>query len=355
MRIIRRYLFQAIVSATGLVMSVLLGLGVFLEFVGQLNDVGVGTYTIPYALLYAILKLPNLAHVMLPMAVLLGALLGLGNLANNSELVTIRAAGVSMIRLAGAVMMTGIVLGAVALVLSQYVGPPLDQYARQLKTQMKYVDSGVATGKSVWIKDGDTFLNISRLSDDFQFGGVYLYELNPGGGLTAMARADSADIDESDRWVLNNFAKTEFSDNGVTSFREDRMHQPNTLNPDLVSLTMIRPSNLSGVALYRYTRYLHRNGLDARRYEGAFWSRISSAVAVVPMCLLALPFVFGRMSRSGTGSRMVVGFIIGLGYFLASRSLADGAQVYDLNAIVVAWLPTLVLALVTAAAMLKSP
>jgi lipopolysaccharide export system permease protein len=72
------------------------------------------------------------------------------------------------------------------------------------------------------------------------------------------------------------------------------------------------------------------------------------------MCVLALPFVMGRMRSSGTGARMVVGLIVGLAYFLASRSLEDGGQVYELNTVLVAWLPTIVLILVTMVVLARS-
>ncbi|MFQ5636052.1 MAG: LptF/LptG family permease, partial [Gammaproteobacteria bacterium] len=71
MRVIRRYLFRAVVTATGLVLAVLLAVAVFIEFVTQLDDIGSGNYGILQAIIYSFLKLPNLAHQMLPMAVLM--------------------------------------------------------------------------------------------------------------------------------------------------------------------------------------------------------------------------------------------------------------------------------------------
>jgi lipopolysaccharide export system permease protein len=343
-------MFRAIMSMTGLVLGVLLGLFVFIEFVGELDDVGTGDYNILQALLFAVLKLPNMANIMLPMAVLMGALLGLGSLANHSELVAIRAAGVSTRRLAGAVMATGLVLTLVALVLGEYVGPPLDRYARQMRTAAKHSQTGVSTGQSVWVRDGNTILNISQLTDDFRFGGVFVFKMSPDGDLASIGRADSAGVNDENEWVLNNFAESIFVKDGVVTRRSRRSLQKNNLSADLVGLAVVRPSSLSGLNLYRYIRYLERNGLDAQRYAVAFWNRIASAVAVTPMCILALPFVFGRMRSAGTGARMVVGLIIGLAYFLGSRSLADGGLVFDLNPALVAWLPTIALVGVTALA-----
>ncbi len=353
MRILRRYMLRSIMMMTGLVLAVLLGLAVFIEFVGQLDDIGTGDFGMPHALLYAILKLPNLAHVMLPMAVLLGAMLGLGGLANHGELVAIRTAGVSVVSLAGAVMVTGFVLTLIALVLGEYVGPPLESYARQFRTNAKHADTGIATGSTLWIRDGDTILNITGLGESFRFGGVYLFRMQPG-GLASVGRADSAGVDDESQWVLNNYSESVFDGDGVRTWHARQSTQANNLSPDLVGLAVVRPSSLRGLELYRYIKYLEQNELDAGRYIVAFWSRIASAFAVTPMCVLALPFVMGRMRSSGTGARMVVGLIVGLAYFLASRGLADGGQVYELNSVLVAWLPTIALTVVTTAVVARA-
>jgi lipopolysaccharide export system permease protein len=174
------------------------------------------------------------------------------------------------------------------------------------------------------------------------------------GGLASVGRADSAGVDDENQWVLNNYSESVFDRDAVRTRRTRQSTQANNLSPDLVGLAVVRPSSLRGLELYRYIKYLEQNELDARRYVGAFWSRIASAIAVTPMCVLALPFVMGRMRSSGTGARMVVGLIVGLAYFLASRSLEDGGQVYELNTVLVAWLPTIVLILVTMVVLARS-
>ena len=55
MRIVRRYLLRNIIGMTALVLAVILSLAVFIEFVGQLDDVGAGDYGILQALVYALL------------------------------------------------------------------------------------------------------------------------------------------------------------------------------------------------------------------------------------------------------------------------------------------------------------
>ena len=69
------------------------------------------------------------------------------------------------------------------------------------------------------------------------------------------------------------------------------------------------------------------------------------------MPILALAFVFGSLRTGGTGSRLLIGVIIGLAYYLASEMLANSGQVFNLNPALITWLPSIVLAMVTAIAL----
>jgi len=66
--------------------------------------------------------------------------------------------------------------------------------------------------------------------------------------------------------------------------------------------------------LLSYIDYLDRNGLDATKYETEFWSRVSRTFTVLIMPVLALAFVFGSLRTGGTGGRLMIGVVIGLGY-----------------------------------------
>ena len=354
MRVVRRYLFRSIIGTILLVLAVLIGLAAFIEFVTQLDDIGIGSYGILQALIYTLFKMPNYASQMLPMAVLLGALLGLGGLANHGELIILRAAGVSLNRLAGSVLWTGLMISLFALLLGSFVGPPLDNFARQFRAEAKHAGEAVSTGRSAWIRDGNSFLNVSRLTDDYRLGGIYIYRLDDDGKLTSIARADSAGVDDAQQWVLSNLSESIFGPEGVQTSSARRTTQQNNLSKDLIALTVVRPDSLASHELFRYVRFLRGNELDAQRYEVAFWSRIAAAAAVAPMCVLALPFVFGRMRSSGSGARMVIGLLVGLAYFLISRALADGGQVYELDPLLIAWLPTIALMAITAFAVMRT-
>lgn len=354
MGIVRGYLARSIIGTTALVLAVLLSLGCFIEFVGQLDDVGVGQYGILQGIAYALMKAPEMAFTMLPMAVLLGGLLGLGALASSSEMIALRAAGASPAALARAVLVTGCGLAFFGVLLGFYLAPPLEGYSRQFRTFAMHGPSGLAGSESAWVRDGNVIMNLNRLGDPSQFGGVYLFRLGGGDRLESVARADSAGIGDGKEWTLNNFAESRFGDEGVTVRRERRFAELTGMSPELLSLTVVRPEALNGIVLWRYIDYLRRNELDSRRFEVALWRRLASAVASAPMCVLALTFTFGQLRRAGTGARMLIGIGIGLVYFLAARSLADGGEVYNLDPLLIGWAPTILLAVATVVALARA-
>jgi lipopolysaccharide export system permease protein len=155
-----------------MVLLVLLALGGFIEFMSQLDELGEGNYSLGRALFYVLLKLPRMAADMLPVSVLLGALLGLGALASHSELIVMRAAGVSLAQLGRLVAVTGVVIAIFGAVLGEYIGPPLDRYARQYKAVSKNNDVRLTGGAAIWLRDGNSIYNINRSEDGFGYGGV---------------------------------------------------------------------------------------------------------------------------------------------------------------------------------------
>ena len=72
------------------------------------------------------------------------------------------------------------------------------------------------------------------------------------------------------------------------------------------------------------------------------------------MSLLALPFVFGSLRTGNSGVRLFFGVIIGIAYMSANKLLVGTGTVYGLNAFLSAWVPTLVLALITFSAIART-
>ena len=126
------------------------------------------------------------------------------------------------------------------------------------------------------------------------------------------------------------------------------------VNADLLGSSLAKPLSLSGRGLLVYIDYLKRNSLDASQYESELWYRAARTVSVVIMPILSLAFVFGSLRTGGAGSRLMIGVVIGLAYYLASETLANSGQVFNLNPIIVSWLPTAALLLITLFALART-
>lgn len=346
MGVLSGYLMRTILASTMLVLMVLLGLATLFEFIGELDN-KMGDYGIPQALMYSVLRLPQLASQMLPMATLIGALLGLGGLASNSELVVMRSAGLSVGKLSGMVAITGVVIMVITALIGEYIGPPLDYYARTMRNEARFQQDGRNSGNPAWVKDGQVILHLERVNSDFEFGGIYMFRFNDDNSLRSIARAENSGIDDSDKWILENFRETRFQDDGVQVVESSREVQSFDLSGDMLGITLVKPISLSVKGLLSYISYLKKNNLSSGRYETELWSRIATTVTVVIMPILALSFVFGSLRVSGSGGRIMIGVMIGLGYYLASEMVANSGQVYDLNPALVTWLPSLALLAVT--------
>ena len=348
--ILSRYVIRSVLGTTMLVMLVLLVLSGLYIFITQQDEIGIGTYTLTDALLFVGLNLPKYAFDMLPIAALIGALLALGNLARSMELIVVRAAGVSVARIAMWVAGAGVILMVLTGILGELVAPQMEQYGQRMKTFEKYHDYSLAGNRSAWAKDGETVVSVGQQSGDNRYGGVYVFHFDQQHRLLSVGRASSASIDTNNVWRLENYRESRFEENRVVPSGPVMTQMRSRLSPEFLGLAVLDPESLPGMGLLSYIRHLKENGLDARAYETAFWARIARTMAVAIIVVLAVPFAFGPMRSTGTGARTVVGIMIGVVFFLMAKMLESGGAVFEVPPIAIAWLPTALLALITAIA-----
>jgi lipopolysaccharide export system permease protein len=343
-----------VLKGTALVVLALVTVGSVIEFVGQLDDVGLASYGIREALLYVALRIPHKIFDVLPAAALLGSLLSLGNMAVHRELVIMRTSGVSHFRLLGAVGTAGMVLLVVMLLLGESLAPSLGAYARSMRADALLEEVDTATSRSTWFKDGNRIFNLRRPRNGSEFDlAVRVFELDGETRIGQMAKADSVTTVSADVWEMRGFAETTFGDASTTASRAPQVQQDYGLNPELLELSEVRADLLDTPRLDRYIDYLRSNGLDASQYLAAYWGRVANGASVVLMAILALPFVLGGLRSAGTGARMILGLIIGLGYFVLVRLSAQIGEVFSLDPVVAAWAPGALLLVVTSFAVLR--
>lgn len=350
MKLIDRYLARTVLLHTLMVMAVLLALMSLVTFINQQDDIGQGSFQVADAFLVTLLLLPQQAYQLLPIGALIGAITGLGALARDSELTVLRAAGVSVVRIAGSAAIAGVAVAAALWLIGEYLASPADLYARQYKLFSRYSQFEIAGSRSAWVREGSWFINVRQQAAGNLFGGVYLYEMGPDRHLRLVGRAETARQDRDGSWVLSNYAETRLAGDHVETRRSAREVTGARFNADFFGLAVTEPGSLPLSDLHAYRKYLEANSLDTRAWDIAFWSRISRLAAAVVVCVFAVPFAFGPLRQAGAGARTVLGIMAGVLFILLTQTLENSGQVYGLNPLLVAWGPTLLMAAVAAVA-----
>lgn len=347
MSLLDRYIVRSILSSVFMVMGVVLVLGALFIFIDQQDDVGQGRYTALEALWYTLLNLPQQAFELLPITVLIGSLLGLGTLARGSELIVIRTAGVSMARLAGTVLIAGVVLVGVEVLLGEFLAPPLQVAAREQKAFARYTNVSFGGVGGAWVRDGNLILNVQRQSGQRQFGNMQIFELSPDHHLVALGHATNGTVGADKKWLLGDYVESRFTDDSVQARPAGQRILQSNVTAGFLGLAAQDPNQLTNRALWQLIQYDRENSLDASRVVFAFWSRIARTVAIVFAVLLAIPFVLGSLRSSGAGTRTMMGLMLGICFFLLQRLIESGTIVFDLNPLVLAWIPTATMGIVT--------
>jgi Predicted permeases len=148
MRLIDRYVMRAVAASILLILLVILALDFVFAYIAELEDAA-NDYQALEALIFMLYTLPRRLYDFLPLAAFMGVLIGLGQLANNSELVVIRAAGVSLARVTWSAMKPALVVVVISLVIGDFVAPVTERIAQSEKAVARYGGDSAAASRGV--------------------------------------------------------------------------------------------------------------------------------------------------------------------------------------------------------------
>ena len=346
MRILDIYIAKQILYQVLMAVSVLVGLFTFLTFIDQLSDIGTGNYGVLDAIRFVILSIPKILYEIFPMSALLGSILGMSSLAVDSELVVIRAAGVSVLRLTGSVLKVGGVLALASVVIGELVTPFTETMAQRGRAQALQENINQQSDFGLWMRDHKSYVNVGEVLPDLTLLDVRVFEFDDNGRLRSLVFADSgAYINESQRWRLQGIVQTLIDKENVISQTARAAYWGTDVTTDILSVFMIRPDQLSAFQLFKYISHLQENGQETESYELAFWTKIATPLATAVMVILAIPFVFRSVRSGGYGSSLFVGIMLGLSFFVLDKGFGLIIQIFDISPLLGAFLPTIIFAL----------
>ncbi|MCQ1060999.1 LPS export ABC transporter permease LptG [Photobacterium sp. DNB23_23_1] len=346
-KILDLYIGRTLISTSALTLSTLVGLSAIIKYVEQLRKVGDGTYDLWKALAYVLLSIPRDIEMFFPMAVLLGALIGLGMLASSSELVVMQAAGFSKLDIGLSVLKTAVPLMLMVTLLGQWGAPEAQKAARELRALWTSGGNILSVQRGIWTKDDNDFIYIARVHEQKELHGINIWQFNEQDELTHSTFAESADYDNEQGWQLKNVTVTTLGKVQQVNERIPEMHWQTTLTPDKLAVVTLKPEELSLTGVYDYKNYLEDSKQDSSRYALAFWRKALQPFSIAVMMLLALSFVFGPLRSVTMGARVLSGVIFGFGFYISNEVFGPMSIVYRLHPIIGALGPSLVFLFIT--------
>jgi len=329
-RILDRYVAAAVVSGTGIALLVIVGMDVFFSVISQIDDVGKGSYTLYDMLRYVALITPQGAYELFPMAALLGSLVGMGMLAANSELIAMRAAGVSVWRIVQSVLQAGTLLLLVAVFVGELIAPAAEQYAQQLRAAATNKRVSFLGSHGLWVREENYYINAGKVLANDTLAELEVYRFDSAGRLAMATRAARAQYIDG-KWLMHDVRQSAFVEERVEVRRFAEMAWPSLLTPELLGIVVLKPENMSALDIGQFIDYLEENGLDSLEYRYAFWGRFMTPLATLVMLFISVPFVFGGLRSVSAGQRIFVGILVGFGFYLVSQVSSQMGQVYNLN------------------------
>lgn len=345
MKILPLYIGTTIVKTIATVILALVGLEVFIEFSKEISDLGNGNYNFWHAFVYTLMLLPTDIYQFFPMAGLLGSLMGLGLLASRSELIVMRAAGVSLIDITVIVIKAACFALIISLIFGEVIAPIAQQKAERYKNAALSSGQTLHTTKGIWVRSNGDFIHIGSVYNYGHLGNIIRYQFDvDNNNLLASSVATEANY-ENDKWVFYNITESKIiNSRKVTTTHYESQNWKLNINPRLLGSEEIDPDQKSLPQLYSYVNYLHESGIKASRYEFAIWQRIFQPFSSLVMILLAIPFIFGPLRSATMGLRMLAGAVVGICFYMLNQFAGPISMVYEFPAFFAASLPTLIIA-----------
>jgi len=340
LKIIDRYLWIATLQGLLIAWCSLVLLDVFFAFINEAEKTN-ALYTTLQATIYLIYTLPARFYEFFPNAALIGTLLGLGNLAANSEFIAMRAAGLSISRIIFSIIKLGLLLAAFIFILGEWVVPNTDLHARNFKAQLKNKNIVLVGGAGLWVKEKNSIINIGSVISKEEISDVSIYSFkNDHSGLESLIEIKNATASE-EGWNFNQINTTIFEENRVQKNLEKTALNTDFIDPNLLETATVDPEQLSGSALTKIIEYQKENDIKTDKYELIYWKRFSVPLSAIVMLILAMPFLFGSNRGGGAGQRVFIGIVVGIVFYLANRSVNELGIVYGFSPALSAFIPSI--------------
>lgn len=343
-----RYIGGKLVLGWLLVWGIMSSIFGLLAFVDELERV-TRLYSVMDALQFILYTLPQRSMELAPVIVLMGSILALAGLNKHSEIIAIRAAGVSLVRLLGTVAIPALLLVTLLYTVSEFVAAPLYQQAEIQRTLTRSGRPNLLTGKGLWSNNERRFFNVRALKGSQLPRDIYLYEFAPDGRLLNFIYADHAQLTNSRRWDLMGVTQKTLHDGTLETTNKAHLEMGPFWSRNELPALPLSAAGMTPTDLYEYANYLQTTNQLSARIQQLFWQRVALPLTTGAMVFLAIPIgaSIGGARSNTFGRNLAMGAAVGIIFYLFSQLVQTGAAMIQVPPSVAAFSPAVLVLAVT--------
>ena len=347
-----RYLFFRTLIGFAIALAAVAASILLVDVVEQLRTIGARTdLSLWDALGLTALKTPMLVEQTLPFVVLAGTMISVMQLNRRSELIALRASGVSAWRFLAPTATAALLLGIFATTLLNPIGAHLYERFETIKARLEgQADGGpsAVTRNGVWLRQGDgtsqTVIHANAIaanSATLQHATFFFFEIDPkDGALRFVSRINAANavLRPSSMWELHDITEAR---PGAPPKAEPIVSIPTTLPANALFDTFVTPGSLSFWRLPGFIASARAAGLAPVRYELKHQSLLALPALLAAMASLGAVFSLRLQRLGGLAGYMMVGIGAGFLLYFSGQLAAAFAVTEVVPPIVAAWSPPL--------------
>jgi lipopolysaccharide export system permease protein len=313
MTILDKYLAKEILKCLVIVLAVVLGLYVIVEFFNKADNFMEAGLSISRLIRYLQLELPLIIVQITPIAALLAVMVALGLMNKNNEIIALKSAGGSIYFLLRAVLAIAVMLGVVVFFLSEIVVPITISKANRIwLTEVKKKPALATRQKNIWIKGNRTIYFIKYFNPQNQsISGVTLNYFDKEFNLSKRVDANKA-LYRKEAWIFYDIMEQKFNAGSRTydvRFYPQRVEKIDILPEDLKRVFK-KSEEMNIAELFSYIQEVESEGYDATTFRVDLHARFALPVLTVIICIIGLGIAVKRKGREGPSVSIALGAVM---------------------------------------------
>jgi LPS export ABC transporter permease LptG/LPS export ABC transporter permease LptF len=366
-RILDEYILREFVAMFALVLAGFVLLMIVFTFFDLVGDILRNHIALSIVGEYLLNLTPSMLYLIAPLAVLIAALVTFGVMNRNSEIIAIKATGISLYRLIIPIVAISMALAVALFLFDQYYLPQANRRQEALRNVIKGRPTQTYLNpRQKWMmgqkplpgEPGRIFYYEFYDPDLKEFANLSVFEFDPATFQLTRRIFSKRVVWNADAggWIFESGWARDVEGANVTDYRIflKTTFPEVRATPDYFKKEAVPSDEMNFGQLDRYIRDLQQSGFDTKRLSVALWHKLSYPLITVVMAVLAIPFALS-MGRRGSITGVAVAIGVALAYMVIDNLFGAMGNVNYLPAAMAAWSADVLFGLAGGYLLLRTP